>query len=123
MAVATPPATYTKAAPKRERLLCPWRKLRAGDVDGARAFVALLNLEGDSVALAKFIKGNTLQVLRVEEEILRLAFARDESKSTIRLGFDGSGHDVVYIFALEKTDLLFFSLLDPYSMAHTTCNV
>jgi len=68
------------------------RGLRAGDIDRRRAFLTLLNFKGDDVTLAKLIKSDAVEIFGVEKEILRLAFAGDESKSTIRQSLDGSFH-------------------------------
>ena len=66
--------------------------LCALDVRCARAFFSLGNFEGDDIADFKVIECHTLELLGMEEKILFLAFASNESKSAIRERFDCSGH-------------------------------
>ena len=66
--------------------------LGAGYVCSRWASVRFGDLEADGIANSKFIKRNTLQLFRVEEEILRLAFARDEPESSVCKSLDCSGH-------------------------------
>ena len=87
------------------------KHLSARYVDGAGSFVTLLNVKGDLVTFFKFIKRNTLELLGVKEQILRLAFARDEPVSSIRFGLDGSYHIFYLYIFLQKSDPLFFSLI------------
>ena len=76
------------------------RRLRARDVDRRRALLTLLNFEGDDVTLAKLIKSDAVEIFGVEEEILRLAFAGDESESTVRQSLDGSFHMFSFVLLL-----------------------
>jgi len=106
------------------------RELRAGYIDGTQPFLTLLNFKGDIVALFKFVESDTVEIFRVEEEVLRLAFASDETKSPIRQSLYSSCHIFVFVFLLllfllfEKTDL--FSLVsrtativtDSYTVVH-----
>lgn len=81
-------------------------KLRAGDVDGARALLAFCYFKVDGVAFFELIKHYTTEILGVKEEILRLAFARDESESSIPYkGLDSSCH-VFLFFLCGKPDLV-----------------
>ncbi len=73
------------------------RVLGAGYVGSIRTLFAIGYFKGDGIALFEFVEGNALQLLGVEEKILRLAFARDEPKSSIRLGFDCSCHVFVWV--------------------------
>src|SRR3989338_2136683 len=74
----------------------------AHHVDGVRALFALGNLEGQHIANLQFIERNTLQILGVEEKVLRFAFARDETKSTIREGLDCSSHVDFYFVSASR---------------------
>ena len=66
--------------------------LGAAHVGSVRSFFALSDFESDGVTFIQVVKRDADQVLRVEEQILRLALARDESESTRSLCFDCSGH-------------------------------
>lgn len=90
-------------------LLLLQQRLRAANVGSVGALFALSNFEGDGIANLEVVEYHTDQVLRVEEKILRLAFARDESESTRRERFDCSGHVcllVVSFASIVKPDLV-----------------
>jgi hypothetical protein len=114
---------------KRPRLpgaFCSARRgLRALDVDGAEALLALLYFKRDGVALLEFIEHNTVEVLGVEEQILRFPLAGDEAKSAVRQCLYGSGHAICFLLlvAFEKYDLLSCSPLDPPTIADNTHRV
>src|SRR3989344_3545171 len=83
-------------------VLLAWR-LGARYVLGGRAFVSLDDLKGDGIADLQFIEHNASQLLGVEEQILRLAFAGNESESLLGQGLDNSVHVIVFYFV--KFDL------------------
>ncbi len=56
------------------------------------AFFSLYDFKGDVVAYLQIVKSYARQILGVEKEILRLAFARDESESTRSKSFNCSVH-------------------------------
>src|SRR4051794_19194146 len=59
---------------------------------GLRTFGSLAFGEGDALAFAKLFEGSTLELRRMEEQVLRLAGA-DESKSFVHESLNGSfGH-------------------------------
>lgn len=55
--------------------------LNARNVLGARAFFALRDLKADFVANLKLVKRHAVQILGMEEKVLRLAIASDETES------------------------------------------
>lgn len=63
---------------------CETGKLDASDVLGIRTLWALSDFEGDVVTDAKFGKRDTRNIVGMEEEVLRLAFASNETKSFVR---------------------------------------
>ena len=69
-------------------------RLGEGHIGGRRALLTFSDLEGDVVADLELIEGNAYELLGVEEKILRLAIARDESESAIRERLDSSVHSV-----------------------------
>jgi len=93
------------------------RKLFACYIDGSRTFFAFNDLESDFVARLQFLKCNVLQILGVEEKILRLAFASDESKSSVRKGFDSTVHSVVCLFLPRNST--YFTLPATYSAQYS----
>ena len=78
------------------------RRLGARDVDCGRALLTLGNLKGNRIALLELVEGYALEILRVEEEILRLAFARDESETTIRKRLNCSLHVYYLLFCFSR---------------------
>lgn len=76
--------------------MCPegqtTRQLRARNVGRGRTLLTFSDLESDHIANFEFIVSHTDEILRVEEQILHFAFASDESESSVRKGFDSSGH-------------------------------
>lgn len=85
--------------------------LGARDVYCTRAFFAIDNLKADHIANFQIIKGNTLELFGVEEEVLRLAFARDKPKTTVRERLDCSCHIRCY-YSCFRNPTLFLSPLD-----------
>lgn len=75
------------------------------DVGCGGAFGAVDDFEADFVANLQFVKRDADQILRMEEQVLRLAFASDEAISFIRERFDCSVH--VVCFGLLETRLRF----------------
>lgn len=71
------------------------KRLGALHVRGRRAFLALSYLERYGVADLELVIGHAVQILGVEEKVLRLAFARDKTESAIRKGLDCSCHSFV----------------------------
>src|SRR3990167_8181411 len=53
-------------------------RLGARYVDGGRSLLAFRNFKGKLVAYLELFESYAIEVLRVEEQILRLAIARDE---------------------------------------------
>jgi len=58
--------------------------LDSADVLGARALFALHDLKGDFIANLELVECHAVQVLGMEEKVLRFAFASDETESPIR---------------------------------------
>ena len=82
--------------------------LSAGYIDCTQPLFAFLNFKRDVVALLKFVESNAIEVFGVEEKILRLAFARDESESTIRKSLYCSCHtSLICVFVEKPTPLLY----------------
>lgn len=77
------------------------RRLGARDVCGARTLLSIDYFKLYSVADFEFIKGDTVELLRVEEKILCFAIASNESESTVSERFDRSCHVFVFIFVLK----------------------
>jgi len=66
--------------------------LRALNVCCCWSLVALNDLKSDCFTCLELIKHDANEVLRVEEKVFRLAFARDETESSICKGLDYSFH-------------------------------
>ena len=81
-------------------------RLGEGHAGGRRTLWTFGNLEGDVVADLELIESNAYELLGVKEKILRLAFARDESESTIRERFDSTGHSIASWLVREKSDYI-----------------
>lgn len=77
--------------------------LGAAYVSSSWALVSVYDIKGNGIADLQVIEHDTLQLLGVEEKILRLAFARDESIPLIRKLLDSSFH---HVLCLEKPDLV-----------------
>ena len=75
-----------------------WPDLGAGDAGSGGTFFTFGDLEGDGVADLEFIERHADELLGVEEEILRLAFAGDESESSVCERLDCSGHSVLQVY-------------------------
>jgi len=85
--------------------------LGARHVRGALPLLAFSDFEGNDIADFELGVCHTLQLTGVEEKILRLAFASDESESLVRKPLDSSCHD--FILLLETR---------PSSCLDLTCN-
>ncbi len=83
------------------------RQLRASYVSRSRTLRAFSDLERDSVAYFEFIKSDPNEILGMEEQVLHFAFASNEPESSVRQGFDCSGHDVVCGKLYRETRLCF----------------
>lgn len=58
--------------------------LDARHIRRCRALLAVNDFKGYLVADFQFVEHNTLQFIGVEEKVLRLAFARDETESLVQ---------------------------------------
>ncbi len=77
-----------------ERSFCSWENaLGAGHIDRGRALLAVNDLEADDIANLELIERHAGELLGVEEQVLRLAFASDETESTIRERLDSTSHN------------------------------
>ena len=90
----------------REGRFCYGRGLRACNVDCARAFFALSDFKADAVASFELVKHYAVEVLGVKKEILCLAFACNESISTIRKSLDCTCHVVILCCVRNPTPFL-----------------
>lgn len=66
--------------------------LGARNAGSCWALRTLSDLESDHIAHFEFIEHDANEVLGVEEQILCLAIASNESESSVRKGLDCSGH-------------------------------
>ncbi len=88
--------------------------LYARYVLGTRTLFALHHLKADFIANLKLIKRHTVQILGMEEKILRFAFASDETKPPVRQSLYFSRHDCVLLLFRNPTPSLFaLSILLP----------
>ena len=96
----------TKKPPRAKRhsgaFLSTTGRLCACNVYSAWAFLSLSNFKVYCIAGLELVEHYTVEVLRVKKEILCLAWARDESVSTIRKSLDCSCH--VFVVLCEKPD-------------------
>lgn len=69
----------------------------ASNVYCGETFFSFNDFERKRIAFLQFVKSDTYEILGVKEEILRLAFASDESKPPISLGLDYSSHHLITV--------------------------
>ncbi len=103
---------YVISIAKRVRVQKNHRESRGGfllkaflgerHVLGARAFLALSNLERNDVTNLKLIERYSVQILGMKEKILRLAFASDKPESSVHERFNCSSHS--FYFTSQKSD-------------------
>lgn len=85
-------------------------RLRARHILGARALLAVDDIEVERVAHLEFAVRDAGKIVGVEEEVLRLAFASDETESFLRQSLDCSCHFDCLNF--EEIRLIFFAYND-----------
>ena len=66
--------------------------LNARNVRRRRTLLAVNDLKGYLIADFQVVEHDALQFVGVEEKVLRLAFARDETESFIQQSFDSTCH-------------------------------
>ena len=69
----------------------------ASYVNCGETFFSFNNFKGKRVANLQFVKSDTYEILGVEEKILRLALASDESKSPVSQSLDYSSHHLITV--------------------------
>lgn len=84
-------------------------RLRSCYVLCARAFVAIDYIECNGITFTEIFVHYALQVFSVKEEILRFAFASNESETFLRKSFDCSSLHIVCYF-LQKPRPQFLSV-------------
>lgn len=80
------------------------RLRNASNVGSSRAFFTLSHFEVDGIANFQSVKSDAREVLRVKEEVLSFAFARDKTKSTLSKGLDCSSHVFESMMFVKKFD-------------------
>ena len=87
--------------------------LDARDVRRCRALLAVNDFERYLVADFEVVEHDTLQFVGVEEKVLRLAFARDETESFVQQSLDCSCHSSFSSFLLRLLPASYYKYSTP----------
>ncbi len=88
--------------------------LDARDVRRCRALLAVNDFERYLVADLKVVEHDTLQFVGVEEKVLRLAFAGDETESLVQQSLDCSCHSSFLVAFTSTFARILLQIQYPY---------